>query len=196
MQRIGKLKRETRETNIEVTINLDGQGKFDINTGVGFFNHMLETFSKHSDFDLVLDASGDINVDYHHLVEDSGISIGKALKEALKDKKGIKRFGFAIVPLDEALVQVVIDISGRPFYKSNFNSFQGNAGGFDIELADVFFSGFASTGYTLHILVERGENKHHIMEAAFKSFAKALKMAVEIDKNSDSLPSTKDYIES
>ncbi len=194
MSRTGKVKRETRETNVEVTLNIDGKGKFDINTGVGFFNHMLETFAKHSGFDIVLDASGDINVDYHHLVEDCGISLGKTFKEALGDKKGIKRFGYATIPLDEALVEVAIDISGRPFYKSNFLDFPGGAGGFDIELADVFFSGFASTGYTLHIVILRGENKHHIMEAAFKSFAKALKMAVQIE--SDVLPSTKDYIES
>ncbi len=197
MERVGKVKRATRETNVEVNLTLDGEGKFDINTGIGFFNHMLETIAKHASFNLILDGSGDINVDYHHLVEDAGISIGKAVKEALGDMKGINRFGYASVPLDEALVEVSLDISGRSYYKSNFLDFPGYAGDFNVELADVFFGGFASTGYTLHIVILRGENRHHIIEASCKAFAKSLKMAVEIDKRlSDSLPSTKDYIQS
>jgi len=196
MNRIGSLKRETRETNIEVRVNLDGSGKFDINTGIGFFNHMLESMAKHSLFDLVVDASGDINVDFHHLVEDTGIVFGKALKEALGDKRGINRFGFATIPLDEALVEVAIDISGRPYYTSNFKDFDGAAGSFDIELADVFFSGFCSCGYTLHIIVRSGSSVHHIMEAAFKAFGRSLRMAVDIDeKRKGDIPSTKDYIE-
>ena len=197
MDRQGKIARKTRETNIEVKISLDGKGIFDINTGIGFFNHMLETVSKHAGIDIILYGSGDINVDFHHLVEDSGIAFGMALKEALGDKKGINRFGYAVIPLDEALVLCSIDISGRSFYKSNFVEFPGSAGGFDVELADVFFNGFASMGYTLHFVVLRGENKHHIMESAFKSFAKSLRMAIDIDERmKENLPTTKDFIQS
>ncbi|MGC8765391.1 MAG: imidazoleglycerol-phosphate dehydratase HisB [Brevinematia bacterium] len=195
MERVGRVKRQTRETNVEIDLALNGKGKFDINTGIGFFNHMLETIAKHAALDLVVDGSGDINVDYHHLVEDTGIAFGSALKEALGDMKGVSRFGYASVPLDEALVEVSLDLSGRPYYKSNFSEFPGSAGDFNIELADVFFGGFASKGYTLHIVVMRGENRHHIIEAGFKAFAKSLKMAIEIDKSmADSVPSTKDYI--
>lgn len=195
-ERVVSLKRETRETNVEIKINVDGTGEFDINTGIGFFNHLLESLAKHSLFDIVIDGSGDINVDYHHLVEDTGIVFGNALKEVLGDKKGINRFGFATVPLDEALVEVDLDISGRPYYVSNFSEFKGRAGSFDTELADVFFSGFSSTGYTLHILIKRGENSHHIMEAAFKAFGQSLRMAVAINERIiDKIPSTKGLIE-
>lgn len=193
--RTSKISRKTKETHIEIEINLDGKGEYEVNTGVGFFNHMLETISRHSLIDMKIGASGDINVDYHHLVEDTGIVLGKAIMDALGDKKGIKRFGDAIVPLDEALVKVVMDISGRPYCETNFLNYKGEIGSFNFELGDVFFKGFASMGFTLHIIVEKGNNLHHILEASCKAFAKALREAIEVDKRIlDILPSTKEYI--
>lgn len=196
MARKGEFSRKTRETHIELKLNLDGSGIYDINTGIGFFNHMLETISMHSLIDMELDASGDINVDFHHLVEDTGITIGSGLRDILGDKKGIGRFGYAVIPLDEALVEAVIDISGRPFFGSNFSSYTGEIGKFNFELGDVFFNGFSAMGYTLHITVKNGSNLHHIMEAACKAFARALRMAVEIDERMKELiPSTKNMIQ-
>lgn len=195
MARKGDFSRKTRETRIELKMDLDGTGKFEINTGIGFFNHMLETISMHSLIDMKLDASGDTHVDFHHLVEDTAISIGNSMKELLGDKKGIRRFGYAVVPLDEALVEAVIDISGRPFCKTNLDEHKGDIGNFNFELGDVFFSAFASMGYTLHLTVKRGDNLHHIIEAACKAFARALRMAVEIDDRMKSIPSVKDYIQ-
>lgn len=197
MARKSEVSRKTRETHIELKLDLDGTGTFDVNAGIGFFNHMLETIAKHSLINLKVDASGDIHVDYHHLVEDTGITLGKAVKEALGDKKGIRRFGSAVVPLDEALVEAVIDISGRPFCQTNFDKYQGEIGTFHFSLGDVFFNGFASMGYTIHLIVKSGKDLHHIMEAGCKAFARALRMAVETDDRiKDILPSTKDYIES
>ncbi len=196
MARLGEFSRKTRETHIDLKINIDGSGVFEINTGIGFFNHMLETISKHSLTDLRIDASGDIHVDYHHLVEDTGILLGKGLGEILADKAGIKRFGYAVVPLDEALVEAVLDVSGRSFCRTNLSNFAGDIGNFNFELGDVFFKGFCSMGYTLHLTVKTGDNLHHIMEASCKAFARALRMAVEIDeKAKNSIPSTKEYIE-
>lgn len=196
MARKGEFSRKTRETRIELKLDLDGKGKYEINTGIGFFNHMLEALTLHSLMDVILDASGDTHVDYHHLVEDVGIVMGNSIKELLGDKKGIKRFGHAIVPLDEALVEAVIDISGRPFCLTNFSQHKGDIGNFNMELGDVFFNGFASMGYTLHLTIQRGDNLHHIMEASFKAFARALRMAVELDDRiKDIVPSTKDYIQ-
>ncbi len=195
MNREGEFSRKTKETNIELKINIDGKGVYEINTGIGFFNHMLETVSRHSLVDMRINASGDIHVDYHHLVEDTAILMGQGINEILKDKKGIKRFGFASIPLDEALAEAVIDISGRPFCRTNFSSFSGEIGNFSFELGDVFFKGFSSMGYTLHLTVKSGENLHHIMEASCKAFARAVRMAVEIDPRAhDTVPSTKDYI--
>lgn len=188
--------RRTKETHIEISIDLDGTAEYEVNTGVGFFNHMLETISRHSLIDLKINASGDINVDYHHLVEDTGIALAKAVKKALGDKKGIRRFGTGIAPLDEALAEVVIDISGRPHLETNLFDYTGMVGEFNFELGEVFFAGFVSQGYTLHVNVKSGKNLHHILEACFKAFAFALRMAVETDsRRGDSLPSTKDYIE-
>jgi imidazoleglycerol-phosphate dehydratase len=196
MARKGEFSRKTRETRIELKIDLDGKGAYEINTGIGFFNHMLEAFAMHSLVDMVLDASGDVHVDFHHLVEDTGIVLGNSIKEILGDKKGIRRFGYAIVPLDEALVEAVIDISGRPFCRTNFSEYRGEVGNFNFELADVFFSGFAAMGYTVHIQIKSGENLHHIMEAAFKAFARALRMALELDERMKGIiPSTKDFIQ-
>lgn len=196
MARKGEFSRKTRETHIELKLDLDGSGKYEINTGIGFFNHMLESIAMHSLLDMRLDASGDTHVDFHHLVEDTAITLANGVKELLGDKKGIRRFGNAVVPLDEALVEAVIDISGRPFCETDLNRFQGEIGGFNFELGDVFFSAFASMGYTLHLTVKRGSNLHHIMEAACKAFARALRSAVEIDDRMKSIPSVKDYIQS
>ncbi len=194
--RNANIHRKTRETNIELNLNLDGKGEFDINTGIGFFNHMLETFSRHSLIDLTVIASGDIHVDFHHLVEDTAISLGKAVMQALGDKKGIRRFGEAQVPLDEALCESVIDVSGRPGCFDNLSDYRGLVGDFDFELGKVFFSGFAAQGFTLHVKVKEGENLHHILEAAFKAFARALRRAIETDSRSEGrIPSTKDYID-
>ena len=196
MSRKGEFSRKTRETHIELKLDLDGKGVFDINTGIGFFNHMLETFSKHSLIDLRLDGSGDINVDYHHFIEDAGILVGKSIRDLLGDLKGVRRFGSAVVPLDEALAEVSIDISGRPGCFTDFSQYSGTIGNFNFELVEVFFSGFASAGHTLHILVKRGNNLHHIAEAACKAFARAIREAVEIDpKIQGIIPSTKEYIE-
>lgn len=194
--RNAKLTRKTRETKVELQLDLDGQGDYDINTGIGFFNHLLEAISKHSLIDLTVNGSGDIHVDFHHLVEDTGITLGQAIHQALGDKKGFRRFGYATVPLDEALVEAVIDVSGRPFLSTNLVDFQGVIGDFNFELGEVFYSGFASQGYTLHINVRAGRNLHHILEAAAKAFARALRMAVEPDERiKDRIPSTKDFIE-
>ena len=196
MARIGEFSRKTKETHVDIKINIDGTGTFEINTGIGFFNHMLETISRHSLTDLRVDASGDIHVDYHHLVEDTGILFGKGLSEILKDKAGIRRFGYAVVPLDEALVEAVIDISGRSFCMTNLSGYSGEIGNFNFELGDVFFKGFSSMGYTLHITVRSGSNLHHVLEAACKAFARALRMACEIDERAEgAIPSTKEYIE-
>ena len=188
--------RETRETHIQLELDLDGKGIFEINTGIGFFSHMLETLSKHSLIDLKIDASGDTHVDFHHLVEDCAIIFGQAVIKALGDKKGIRRFGQAVIPLDEALVETVIDISGRPHYESNLTQYSGDIHGFNFELADVFFSGFAGNGFTVHIHVKNGRNLHHIMESAFKSFSRALRMAVDIYSRIEGIiPSAKDFIQ-
>lgn len=194
--RKNQTERKTRETRVEVSLDLDGIGEYEVNTGIGFFNHMLETFSRHSLIDLTVNASGDIHVDYHHLVEDSGITIGKSIRTALGEMKGVRRFGEARVPLDEALVSATVDISGRPGIFSNLNRRSGKIADFNFELAEVFFVGFASQGYTCHIDIIKGDNLHHIIEASFKAFARAIRQAVELDeRRGDSLPSTKDYIE-
>jgi len=190
--------RKTRETHIELDVNLDGKGVFEINTGIGFFNHLLETLSKHSLIDLNVNASGDIHVDFHHLVEDTGITLGLALRQALGDMRGIRRYGQAVVPLDEALVEAVIDFSGRPHFETNLADcgLSGKIGEFDFELGEVFFDGIASTGMTLHLIVKNGRNKHHVLEAATKAFARALRMAVEMDaRMAGEIPSTKDFIQ-
>lgn len=193
--RTGENSRKTRETQIQIKLNIDGQGRYEINSGIGFFNHMMEAFSKHSLIDMRLDASGDIHVDYHHLVEDTGITLGQTVQKILGDKRGIRRFGHSVVPLDEALVEAAVDISGRPGCYTNFRDYPGHAGEFHTELGDVFFQGFASAGYTVHLNIQRGENSHHILEAAFKAFAKALRMAVEIDERiASDIPSTKDFL--
>ena len=194
--RKAKMERETKETTIHADIILDGNGDNDIKCSIGFFTHMLESLSKHSLIDIKLEAIGDVHVDYHHLVEDTAITLGKTIIEALGDKKGINRFGSSILPLDDALVESVLDISGRPYFESNLKNFKGSIGDFDFELVEVFFSGFASMGYNLHIEVKKGNNLHHIAESAFKSFARALMQAISVNNRiKDKIPSTKEYIQ-
>ncbi len=186
------VKRETRETQIELSINLDGTGKYSVDTPVGFLTHMLETFSKHSLIDLQVMASGDIHVSHHHTVEDVGIVLGMAVKEALGDKKGIKRFGHAIVPMDEALAMCAIDLSGRPLLFYDDLGFRGKITEFDFELMEEFFKGFTlSAGITMHLKALAGRNLHHIAEALTKALAVALKEAVSIDPRRKDTPSTK-----
>ncbi len=186
------VKRETRETQIELSINLDGTGKYSVDTPVGFLTHMLETFSKHSLIDLQVMASGDVHVSHHHTVEDVGIVLGMAVKEALGDKKGIKRFGHAIVPMDEALAMCAIDLSGRPLLFYDDLGFRGKITEFDFELMEEFFKGFTlSAGITMHLKALAGRNLHHIAEALTKALAVALKEAVSIDPRRKDTPSTK-----
>ncbi|MCM8786214.1 MAG: imidazoleglycerol-phosphate dehydratase HisB [Candidatus Omnitrophica bacterium] len=194
MERKGIFKRKTKETDIEIEINLDGEGNYNIDTSVGFLNHMLELFSKFSSFDLKIKGKGDIEVDTHHIVEDVGISLGSVIKEALKDKKGIKRYGFSSVPMDEVLVNISLDISGRPYLVFNVPFIKGREGSFEIEDAKEFLKGFVNhLGLTLHINLIYGENLHHILEGIFKGLGLALKEAVKIEGKK--LPSTKGKID-
>lgn len=187
------IQRNTLETKIELSVNLDGTGKADLNTGVPFLEHMLDQIARHGLIDLTIKADGDTHIDDHHTVEDIGISLGMALKEAVGDKKGIKRYGHSYVPLDEALSRVVIDLSGRPglVFKADFT--RASIGGFDTELVAEFFQGFTNHAQaTLHIDCLRGKNAHHQAETIFKAFGRALRMALETDERmADQLPSTK-----
>ncbi len=190
--RKAEIKRETRETQIEVKINLDGKGIYNIDTPIGFLNHMIETFSKHSLIDIELLASGDTHVDFHHTVEDVGIVLGMAVKEALGDKKGICRFGEAMVPMDETLSLCAIDISGRPLLVYDDLGLKGKIGDFDFELMEELFKGFTlASASTVHLKVLYGKNLHHIAESLTKAFARALRKAIEIDKRREDTPSTK-----
>ncbi len=186
------VKRETRETQIELTVNLDGTGKYSVDTPVGFLSHMLETFSKHSLIDLQVMASGDIHVSHHHTVEDVGIVLGMAVKEALGDKRGIRRFGDAIIPMDEALSMCAIDLSGRPLLFYDDLGYRGKITEFDFELMEEFFKGFTlSAGMTVHLKALSGKNLHHIAESLTKAFAVALREAISIDPRRQDTPSTK-----
>ncbi|MBK5254151.1 MAG: imidazoleglycerol-phosphate dehydratase HisB [Peptostreptococcaceae bacterium] len=190
------IERKTNETNVSVSLNLDGQGKYDVNTGCGFLDHMLELFSRHGRFDLKIKCMGDTNVDYHHSVEDIGIVLGKCFLEALEDKKGIKRYGNASIPMDEALVITTLDISGRAYLVFNAEMPTEKVGDFDTELVKEFFIAFArESKVTLHINAIYGENTHHIIEGIFKSFGRAMKEAVKIDQElNGEIPSTKGII--
>jgi imidazoleglycerol-phosphate dehydratase len=191
-ERTAHILRETRETKIEVDMNLDGTGSYTINTGIPFFNHLLEIFSKHSRFDLNIHAEGDIEVDFHHLVEDTGIAVGEALKTALGKKGGIKRFAWSYVPLDETLVRVCIDLSGRPYIHYEVKITEPIIVHFNAHLIEDFFRAFAhSAGVTIHVDLIRGSNAHHIVEAVYKAFARALYDASEIIYPQDDIPSTK-----
>ena len=190
--RSAELSRQTKETKVRITLNLDGSGTSAVESGVGFFNHMLDLLSRHSLIDLNVHAEGDLDVDSHHTVEDVGIVIGQALEKALGDKRGISRYGWAIVPMDESLAQVAIDLSGRAAFIFKVEFKGGRIGTFDVELVSEFFKALAhSAKMNLHICVPYGENNHHIAEAIFKATAKALRQAVSLDPRSPGVPSTK-----
>ncbi len=187
------IRRDTKETKIAVSVDLDGSGASKISTGIGFFDHMLEQIARHGTIDLEIDAQGDLHIDGHHTVEDVGIALGMAVGEAVGDKRGLTRYGHAYVPLDEALSRVVIDFSGRPGLVMNVAFKAGMIGGFDAQLAHEFFQGFANHALaTLHIDNLRGENAHHQCETVFKAFARALRTAVAVDPRlGNAVPSTK-----
>ncbi len=185
--------RNTAETQISVRVNLDGTGQAKLATGIGFFDHMLDQIARHGLIDLEVDAKGDLHIDGHHTVEDVGITIGQAIYKAVGDKKGIRRYGHAYVPLDEALSRVVIDFSGRPGLIMNVPFKSGMVGTFDTQLAHEFFQGFCNHAFvTLHVDNLRGENAHHQCETVFKAFARALRAALELDpRSAGTVPSTK-----
>ncbi len=190
--RTASITRKTSETDINVALCLDGSGKADIDTGIGFFDHMLKSFAKHGFFDLTLKVKGDLYVDCHHTIEDTGIVLGEAIKTALGDKKSIRRYGNMLLPMDETLVLCAIDLSGRPYlnFKAEFTS--DRVGGFDTEMVKEFFYAISySAGMNLHIKQIDGDNNHHIIEAMFKAFAKALDEAVSIDPRITDVLSTK-----
>ena len=191
--RTAEITRNTAETKITVRVNLDGTGKASLATGIGFFDHMLDQVARHGLIDLDVQAQGDLHIDGHHTVEDVGITFGQAVAKAIADKKGIRRYGHAYVPLDEALSRVVIDFSGRPGLVMNVPFKSGMIGTFDSQLAHEFFQGFANHAFvTLHIDNLRGENAHHQCETVFKAFARALRAAVELDpRAAGTIPSTK-----
>ncbi len=191
--RQAQVTRNTLETQIEVRINLDGSGKSRLATGVGFFDHMLDQVARHGMVDLEIEAKGDLHIDAHHTVEDVGITFGQAFIKAIGEKKGVRRYGHAYVPLDEALSRVVIDLSGRPGLEYSVDYARGLIGDFDVDLVHEFFHGFANHALvTLHIDNLKGRNAHHQAETIFKAFGRALRMAVELDARAgDALPSTK-----
>ena len=192
MGRTGAVERKTKETEIVVAVELEGSGKAEIETGMPFFNHMLDSFSRHGLFDIKLQARGDLEVDYHHTVEDVGLALGEAFKNALGDKHGIRRFGEASCPLDETLAKVGIDKSGRPNLSYNVKIRPGRVGSFDTDLPHEFYAAFTNQlGMNLHIDVIRGENPHHIIEACFKAFARAMDMATGFDERISGVLSTK-----
>jgi imidazoleglycerol-phosphate dehydratase len=186
------IERRTRETDITVEVDLDGTGKCDIDTPLPFLSHMLEQIGRHGAIDLVVKAKGDVEIDGHHTTEDIGIVLGKAVLEALGDRVGIRRYGSATLPMDEALVTVAIDLSGRPFFVWRVPMPKAKLGEFDTELAEIFFEAFArSAQANLHVHLHEGQNLHHIIEISFKALAKALRAATEIDPRSLGVPSTK-----
>ena len=191
--RTAEVSRNTAETKITVKVNLDGTGKSSLSTGIGFFDHMLDQIARHGLIDLDIHADGDLHIDGHHTVEDVGITLGQAVAKAVGDKKGLRRYGHAYVPLDEALSRVVIDFSGRPGLEMHVPFKSGMIGTFDSQLAYEFFQGFVNHAFvTLHIDNLRGDNSHHQAETVFKAFARALRMALEIDlRAADVIPSTK-----
>lgn len=190
--RRASLARKTAETDIRLTLNVDGSGVAKVNTGVGFFDHMLTLLAKHSLCDLTLVCKGDLEVDFHHTVEDVGIALGQAFSKALADKRGIRRYGFAYLPMDETLVRVVLDFSGRPFVEYRVKTRKLYAGDFPIQLVEEFLRGFAThAGLTLHVELLYGKEAHHIAEAVFKGLAKALDFACTRDPRVKGIPSSK-----
>tara|TARA_Y100001968_G_scaffold100804_1_gene90719 strand:+ start:3027 stop:3641 length:615 start_codon:yes stop_codon:yes gene_type:complete len=195
--RVGEVHRETKETDVFVRIDLDGTGNCDVNTGVPFLDHMLQQLASHGLFDIKIKANGDTHIDDHHTNEDVGIALGQALSQGLGDRSGIYRFGHFLAPLDEALVQVVLDCSGRPHMSYGLNIPIAKVGSYDTELVKEFFAAVVNnSGLTLHIRQIDGENSHHIIEACFKSFARALRMATEFDpRREGKIPSSKGVLE-
>lgn len=192
MARTANITRKTKETDINLSLTIDGTGISEVNTGIGFFNHMLEGFSKHGFFDLTLSVNGDLEVDGHHTVEDTGIVLGSAIKEALGDKDGIKRYGSFILPMDDALCLCAVDLCGRPYFVFDCEFPVEQVGGLDTELVKEFFYAVCySAGMNLHIKMLHGSNAHHMIEAVFKAFAKALDEAVSYDERIKGVLSTK-----
>ena len=190
--RIGKLTRKTNETAVNAELNLDGAGTAQIDTGIGFLNHMLNLFAAHGQFDLQVTCAGDLDVDGHHSTEDIGITLGAALKAALGDKRGITRYGTFFLPMDETLAMVSLDISGRPFLVCDVGELAPMVGDFDTQLVEEFLRAFAfNAGLTLHVKILYGKNSHHKIEAVFKALARALRIAVTVDEKIQGVPSTK-----
>lgn len=194
--RIASVRRKTRETDIQVELNLDGSGKYEIDTGIGFFDHMLTQIAVHGLFDLVIRAKGDLHIDAHHTVEDCGLAFGEAFKDALGDKRGITRYGSATVPMDDALGQVVVDCSGRPYAVIKNKWISPEVGGLPTSLLDHFFESFAaSSGSNLHLIVHHGRDNHHIAESLFKALARALAEAAAFrSRGTEMLPSSKEVL--
>jgi imidazoleglycerol-phosphate dehydratase len=196
--RQARIERKTKETEIAVSVNLDGTGKYNVSTGIGFLDHMLEQLSRHSLMDLEVKAKGDLHIDFHHTTEDTGIAIGEAVNKALGDRKGIVRFGSALVPLDEALSQVVVDCSNRPYLVWKVNFSRPKLGDMDTELFKEWFQAFAqAAGLTLHVETLYGDNNHHIVESAYKGLARAFRTAITLDDRAlGVVPSTKGVLSS
>ena len=192
MSRTATVKRKTRETDIELTLTVDGSGKSEISTDIGFFDHMLELFTKHGLFDLQLKAKGDLNVDAHHTVEDVGLALGQALREALGDKKGLCRYGWCLLPMDDALARIALDCSGRPYLAYEAPEDAGPIGDFPFQLLEEFLRAFSvQGGLNLHVTLLDGRDAHHMAEAVFKGVARALDQATQIDPRVQGVPSTK-----
>jgi len=193
MARSGEIRRATKETDLHVRVDLDGKGNAHIHTGIGFLDHMLEALARHALLDLTVEAQGDLNVDGHHTVEDTGIALGLAIAQALGDRAGIRRYGDALVPLDEALVRAAVDVSGRPYLSYNIDIPKWQMlGDYDVFLTPEFFRALVlNAGLTAHLDLVRGDNPHHIVEAAFKAFARALDAATTLDPRVAGVPSTK-----
>jgi imidazoleglycerol-phosphate dehydratase len=196
MTRKALVERKTKETDISVEIDLDGTGKSQIQTPLPFLSHMLEQIARHGSFDLTVRAQGDVEIDGHHTTEDVGIVLGSAVRQALGDRHGIRRYGSATLPMDEALVTAALDLSGRPYFVFRVPIPKAKLGNFDTELCEVFFEAFArSAQVNLHLVMHEGQNLHHIIEISFKAFSRALRMATELDPRSPGVPSTKGSLE-
>ena len=195
--RRAEITRETSETAITVALDLDGSGRAQVDTGIGFLDHMLTALARHSMIDMTIKAAGDLHIDFHHTTEDVGIVLGQAVRKALADKRGIRRYGHAVVPMDEALAEAAIDISGRPFLAWSVPFARDKVGEMDTELFEEFFRAFAfNAGITLHVILKAGTNAHHVAEGCFKALARALRQAVEPDpRAAGAIPSTKGVLE-
>jgi imidazoleglycerol-phosphate dehydratase len=195
--RMASLKRKTGETSVEVSLSLDGNGTYTVSTGIGFLDHMLALLARHSLIDLEVQAQGDLHVDMHHTVEDVGITIGQALSRALAERRGVRRYGSAYIPMDEALTRVTLDLSGRPHLVWNVAFSRTSIGDFDIELVQEWFQAFVlNAGITMHVETLHGDNNHHIAESCYKALAHALRQAVELDPRQQSrIPSTKGVLQ-